>query len=428
MNDNDDFILRMENCLRDFRPILDGEKTRRRKTAPRFSVFESFGVTRSESVLSTLLTFLLNPTERHDQGDFFLTTFLKFLDGNFERDSTQRANVRSEADLKPYGRVDILIRLTNSQIILIENKVDAPEGTCQIGGYQKWLRAQRAPDGFSHQLVFLTRKGSQPTSTDRSEEVICLSYSKLADWIAASRQQIVAPLLGAVLDLYADHCRFIGGTMRGDAMPDAIRQFFLDPGEHERLETAIELAQYVECYRRDLYLKFCRDVADKLTERLEATGYDQRWEVRFNDGFFDHFPFRDGNGWRIAWRARQGSPHFSIKVEYESGSGLFYGVTRGLNLSKVGSQDPGDERLQAMLYARGFTRPKGGWLGRRFFRDMGLPRFRPSRTDDVLELHRARLDSEDLAARVFDLVWELFEAIHPELEELNEHWPYPDTR
>ena len=116
------------------------------------------------------------------------------------------------------------------------------------------------------------------------------------------------------------------------------------------------------------------------------------------------------------------------QVAYESGSGLFYGVTRGLNLNKVGSQDPGDERLQAMLYARGFTRPKGGWLGRRFFRDMGLPRFRPSRTDDVLELHRARLDSEDLAARVFDLVWKLFEAIHPELEELNEHWPYPDTR
>ena len=187
LNDNDNLLLRMEKCLRDFRPILDGEKIRRRKTAPRFNVFESFGLPRSEAVLSSLMAFLLNPMERHDQGDLFLTTFLEFLGEKFDRASTQRAHVRSEADLKPYGIVDIRIRLTSGQIILIENKVDAEEQRNQIGRYQDWLQGKLPPGGFSHQLVFLTPKGKHPTSTDRPNKVICLSYSKLADWIAARR-------------------------------------------------------------------------------------------------------------------------------------------------------------------------------------------------------------------------------------------------
>ena len=426
MSGNDDFILRMEKCLRDFRPILDDEKTRRRKTAPRFNVFEAFGAPRSESVLSELLAFLLNPTERHDQGDMFLTTFLEFIGGNFERASTQRASVRREADLRLCGRVDIRVRLTNGQIILIENKVDAAEGSNQIGRYQDWLQDQFAPGGFSHQLVFLTPKGSQPTSTDRPEEVICLSYSRLADWLAARRQHIEALLLGAVLDLYADHCRLIGETMRGEAMTDTIRQFFLNPDEPERFENALELAQHVESYRRELYQQICCDVAAKLSGRLKETGDDQRWEVRFNDRFFEHFPFKNESGWRIAWRDCQSSRHFAVKVEYASGKGLFYGVTRGFDL--MNNQHPGDERLQAKLKAQGFESWRNRWLGRRFLGDMGLPRFRPSRTDDVLAVHRARLNGEDLAGQVFDRVWELFQAIRQKLEQLNEHWPYPDER
>ena len=50
MNSNDDFIRRMDRLLQDFQKILNDEKKQRRKTASRFSVFESFGVTRSESV------------------------------------------------------------------------------------------------------------------------------------------------------------------------------------------------------------------------------------------------------------------------------------------------------------------------------------------------------------------------------------------
>ena len=166
-------------------------------------------------------------------------------------------------------------------------------------------------------------------------------------------------------------------------MTGAIRQFFLSPHSPERFEDALELAQQVENYQRDLYEQLCRDVAAMLRTGLEEASNDDWWEVRFNDRFSTTSPLKNGSGWRIAWRDCQSSRHFAVKVEYESGNGLFYGVTRGFELKNPDSQDPGDVRLQAKLKALGFERPKRGWLGRRFFGDMGLPRFRPSVAEDA---------------------------------------------
>ena len=431
MNGNDDFIRHVDRLLQDFQKILDDEKKQRRQTAMRFSVFESFGVTRSETVLSTFLAFLLNPTKRHDQGGFFLTTFLKFLGLAFQQDSIQRASVRREADLGPFGRVDISIRLTNGQIILIENKVDAAESGNQIGGYLEWLEGQGVPDGFSHQLVFLTPEGRQPVSTTRPKDVVCVSYSRLADWVAASRQRIEASQLGTILDHYADTCRLIGGTMRRNAMPDAIRQFFLDPDEPRRFETALELAPHVESYRRELYERLCGNVADELTRRLQTQGYDERWVVVFDEDLFGGSPFKSWRGWKIAWQARQGRPHFSVKVEYWPGRGLFYGVTRGFDVNRVDGQHPRDKGFQNRLCALGFTNSTRYWPALRFFGDLDLPQFDPSRTDDVLEIHR-ELQNPDgldgLTSRVVDLVWVLFDSNRPDLEQLNEPWLYPDVR
>ena len=327
--------------------------------------------------------------------------------------------------------MDIRIGLTNGQIVLIENKVDAPEGGNQIGGYLKWLKRQNAPDGFPHQLVFLTPDGRQPVSTTRPEAVVCLCYSRVAKWVADSRKRIEAPRLGVILDHYVDVCRLIGETMRRETMGDAFRQFFLDPDEPGRFEAALELAPHVESYRRELYVSLCDNMAAELTRRLQTQGYHEQWLVAPQDDVYDGSPLKRWKGWRIAWRARQGRPHFAVKVEYWPREGLFYGVTRGFDLNKVDSQHPRDEDLQKKLCALGFTGNTGHWPGYRYFGDLGLPRLDPSRTDDVLEIHRELQNPDglnDLVGRMVDLVWELFNVIHPDLEKLNDPWLYPDVR
>lgn len=434
MTGNADFMQRVEKLLQDFQQTLNGENRRRRETASRFSVFESFGGEHSELVHSTFLKFLLEPAERHDQGDLFLSTFLEFLGMPFHQASTQGARVCREFDLNPFGRVDIRVRLTNGQIILIENKVRAKEGHCQIGGYLKWLKCQGAPNGLSHQIVFLTPEGRQPVSTTRPEDVVCVSYSRLANWVAASRERVEAPRLGVVLDHYADTCRLIGGTMRRDAMPNSIRQFFLDSQEPQRFETALELSSHVESYRRELYencCRICRCVISELTGRLQIQGHAERWVVDLDNGYFGDSRFRDWTGWRIAWRARQGRPHFSVRVEYWPEKGLFYGVTRGFNVNTAGGQHPEDVQLQNGLLKEKYE-PHNYWPGLRFFcdPDLSLPRFDPSRTDDVLKIHREFQKPDGLrglTVRVADLVWELFDTRRPQLEELNDPWLYPDV-
>lgn len=79
MNGDNDQIRRMRALLRDFKPLLDRLKDQRRQTASRFNVTEAFGVTRDELVHSQFIAYLLNPTERHDQGDVFLSLFLQCL-------------------------------------------------------------------------------------------------------------------------------------------------------------------------------------------------------------------------------------------------------------------------------------------------------------------------------------------------------------
>ena len=65
------------------------------------------------------------------------------------------------------------------------------------------------------------------------------------------------------------------------------------------------------------------------------------------------------------------------------------------------------------------------YLGLRYFRDLGLPRFDLSRADDVLELAREmQNDDRPLVHRVVDLVWELFCGFRRELEALNQNYPY----
>lgn len=119
-------IQRMQSVLWEFKPALAKLKDRRQRTAERFNVFEALGI--DEPAHSKFIAHLLNPKERHDQGDIFLTSFLECVGLDFCRSSTQDAEVIAEFNLDPGSRPDIYIRLADGQIILVENKIDAPEG------------------------------------------------------------------------------------------------------------------------------------------------------------------------------------------------------------------------------------------------------------------------------------------------------------
>ena len=69
-------------------------------------------------------------------------------------------------------------------------------------------------------------------------------------------------------------------------MTDGIRQFFLDPDEPERLETALEIEKQLSAVKRHLHEAFWREVQGKLTEQLEFDGHDLSWMIQFDDNLF----------------------------------------------------------------------------------------------------------------------------------------------
>ena len=212
-------------------------------------------------------------------------------------------------------------------------------------------------------------------------------------------------------------------------MPNEIRQFFLDP---ERLETALEIEKHLPDFKRWLYETFCHDVRRLTKQRLSkqpiANGDDRSpWVFWFDDDFFGGSNFKPSRGWRIAWRDRlsQGSQlYFSVKVEFDPGKGLFYGITRGVGIPEA-KQVPQDKDIRKRLEKLGFDWKTEHFLGRQFFRDLGLPRFDLSRVDDVLELCREmQNDDRPLTHRVVELTWKLFCDFRRELETLNPKYPY----
>ena len=423
LNSDGDQIQRMQSVIREFKPILAKLKDRRQRTAERFNVFEALDL--DEQSHSRFIAYLLNPTKHHDQGDVFLISFLECVGLNFRRSSTQSAEVSAEFGLGSHSRIDIHIRLTNGQIILVENKIknknDAPEGADQIAKYQDWLQCQEPSPKFPHQLVFLTPQGRPPKTARRPEEVICISYSRLSAWIDSSSRSC-PERLRLVLEKYAETCRRIGGsTNKGICMPDEIRQFFLDPNEPERLETALQIEAHLQGVKRFLFQTFWEQVGEMLTQRLIGGGHDQCWEVRFDDDIVRLY-----GGFQMAWRNCQDNPRFAVKVESYDRNRMILGVTRNREVTDNNLAEK-DEALKVRLGKSGFSKTSEYYPGFRFFNGMQLPGFGLSDACGVLQLAREMRDNQrSLTKQVVRLIWELFCDFRERLEELNHDYPYDD--
>ena len=424
LNSAGDQIQRFQSVLRDFAPLLAKLQNQRQRTAARFNVFDALDL--DEPAHSRFIAYLLNPTKHHDQGDIFLISFLKCLGLNFCRSSTQDAEVNGEFNLDPHSRIDIHIRLANGQITLVENKIGAPEDTDQIAKYQDWLQCQESSPKFRHHLVFLTPDGHTPSSARRSEDVICLSYSDLSNWIESS-SRFSPERLRLVLEQYAEICRQIGeSTNKGACMPDEIRQFLLGP---ERLETALQIEAILPDVKKCLFQTFWDQVQDKMKRLMKENGHDQLWKVCLSDDIFeDKWSSLD-----IVWRASDPTRRFSVYVEsITKGSFVNYGITRGIRNLESARRDRRDKDLIVNLGQNGFSPryPDSYWVACRRFgeENQALPTFNIEHAGDVLKLGREMLDEEKpLTKQVVRLIWKLFCDFREPLEDLNQNYPNYDN-
>src|SRR5438552_1846142 len=129
--------------------------------APNFNLFEILELEGKEvSTHSVFLAHLLDPTETHAQGDFFLRRFLAGIDCE-ELASFGGWIVQKEVPFDK-GRLDIVLQSANARaIIVIENKIDTQDHQNQLQAYNEWLNRPQRRRFFSRErlLFYLTPQG-----------------------------------------------------------------------------------------------------------------------------------------------------------------------------------------------------------------------------------------------------------------------------
>ena len=153
-----------------------------------FNLFEAIGAVRMEVRHSDFLAFLLDPSQNHGLGDFFLKRLLqKVLAGpgrGTEGVSPVHLDVMDLSNTsvrREWKHTDVLcVNDDNRLVLLIENKIDSGEGEGQLERYlQEVERAYPRSSGFKTIPLYLTPEGDDPA--DEETPVHCCG---ITPWFA----------------------------------------------------------------------------------------------------------------------------------------------------------------------------------------------------------------------------------------------------
>ena len=127
-----------------------------------FNIFETLGIQRNETVHSNLIAWLLNPEEAHGLGDVFLRKFVKQI---FKKELPLYFPVDVNRELREGADQPDIIVEGNNWWLVIENKIDSPEGEKQTLRYaQRWKAKGKIGENVF--LILLSPSQLEPESND----------------------------------------------------------------------------------------------------------------------------------------------------------------------------------------------------------------------------------------------------------------------
>jgi hypothetical protein len=195
----------LEQFFSEMRRQVEGAQTQQRKLdreqTSGFNVFDL--IEPDENKLSDVLKWLLDPEGNHGQGDLFLGLLLKHLDLGSEATNTMKAKVHREAPTfgieKYRRRMDVLLEA--GALVVIENKLDAPEQPEQVKHYLEYLDRRTNSLCTKSALIYLTPNGRKPNSLDKvtlrmyeeNGRLKCWNYhGELRNWLKDCQRECEA--------------------------------------------------------------------------------------------------------------------------------------------------------------------------------------------------------------------------------------------
>jgi hypothetical protein len=176
-----------------------------------FSPFTAMKWERQETRHSAFLRWILDPSETHGLGSYFLKTFLKRIAHQSSGTSSPSVFEVDSWDLidatvvQEWNNIDILIQSERDQfVVVIENKVDSGEHSNQLVRYRTVIEDQFP--GYRHLFAYLTIEGDIPSD----DQYVPLDYSQVAALIEDTLKRRVDQLNTEVhtfLDQYLEMVR-----------------------------------------------------------------------------------------------------------------------------------------------------------------------------------------------------------------------------
>lgn len=254
----------VNQLLREVETITNSYKLVTKTTGDKFNIFSILKIERNEvNTHSRLIAELLNKNGSHGQGNKYLKLFLDNLAiKSFNINEGYSVHVEffaGKVTKDKGGRIDILIKNKQSEVILIENKIYASEQPKQLYRYQNTFPNAK-------EILYLTLHGEK--SQDESSENVnyqCISYSRdIINWLEDCRKEAVnIPILRETITQYVNLLKKLTGQNLNQQMNKEITSRILR--DRESMEAYTELIKS----RNHLYRTVMEETIIPLFTRIE---------------------------------------------------------------------------------------------------------------------------------------------------------------
>ena len=213
-----DYIDRYSNLFQGYLETKNEYQKYNEDKAEDFNVFDILKINTKEVILhSPLIAFLLDPNEKHGQGDLFYKLFLETVFESEKKEYNKFINEKSNDYLihTENKKVDISIRSTNHNnpfALIFENKINAPDQNEQILRYYV-LYKKIGYNDKNLKFFYLTKEGKRPEKYSISTKerkrledkkvLIIISYKKhIIDWLEKAKEISKAPIITYLIHQY----------------------------------------------------------------------------------------------------------------------------------------------------------------------------------------------------------------------------------
>ncbi|WP_291094558.1 PD-(D/E)XK nuclease family protein [Empedobacter sp. UBA6745] len=244
-----------------------------------FNMFRICGVDHYENTHSAILAEILSPNGTHNFGAKFLEAFIKTLKrSDLIEDSfdfrMQNVSVITE-NASVFGRLDILIRNSQSQALLLENKIYAGDQQNQLLRYQNFGKREF---GDQFKLLYLTLQGNESSNADKEVvDYIQVSYSEIIlAWLERCIEiSARSPIVRETLIQYTNHIK----SLTNNTTANTMSQELIDKlSTLENLEAAYTIADNLSKVRNNIIntvlLPQMHEIADELNLIFNSTEGD----------------------------------------------------------------------------------------------------------------------------------------------------------